>query len=136
MTATETERQTVGLGKTVLVVDDSVEMSDAVGLSLGSMGFTVLSANDPFAGVRMAVEHAPDAIVMDLDMPGMDGLEVMRHLKRIEQTRDIPVIAFTGQPVGFPDRLRRRGFDRIVTKADGLENLENEIEDVLQSCAA
>ena len=96
----------------------------------------MLCANNPFTGVRMAAAHAPDAIVMDLDMPGMDGLEAMRHLQTHRTDPRHPVIAFTGQPIGFPDRLRRRGFNRIVTKADGIENLENEIEDVLQSRAA
>ena len=136
MAATGTDRRTVSPRKTVLVVDDSVEMSDAVEMALESRGFSVLCANDPFTGVRMAAAHAPDAIVMDLEMPGMDGLEAMRHLQRIERTRGIPVIAFTGKPIGFPDRLRRRGFNRIVTKQDGIENLENQVEAVLHSRAA
>jgi len=122
--------------RTVLVVDDSIELVDAVRAALGSRGFTVLRTSNPFEGIRLAATHAPDAIVMDLDMPGMDGMEAMRHLKRMDQTRDIPVIAFTGQPIGSAERLRRRGFKRIVTKSDGLENLENEIEDVLQRRAA
>ena len=130
------ESDTDSQRKTVLVVDDSVEMIEAVRTALGARGFAVLRASDPFEGVRMAATHVPDAIVMDLDMPGMDGIEAVRHLKRIDRTRDIPVIAFTGQPVASAERLRRRGFDRIVTKADGLEHLENEVEGVLQSRAA
>ena len=122
--------------KTVLVVDDSVELIDVVRAALGAMGFTVLLASNSFEGVRLAVTHTPDAIVMDLDMPGMDGVEALRYLKRMERTRDIPVLAFTGQSIGSEDRLRRRGFERIVPKADGIENLENEIDDVLQRSAA
>jgi two-component system cell cycle response regulator DivK len=136
MAAAATEDQAGNPCKTVLVVDDSDELIDAVRIALGARGFAVLRANNAFAGVRLAVTHAPDAIVMDLDMPGMDGIEATRHLKRMEQTRDIPVIAFTGQSIGSPDRLRERGFERIVFKAAGLEHLENEIEDVLQKCAA
>jgi CheY-like chemotaxis protein len=136
MAATAAEDQIGSLRKTVLVVDDSVELIDAVRTALGARRFVVLLASNPFAGVRLAATHVPDAIVMDLDMPGMDGIEATRHLKRMEQTRDIPVIAFTGKPIGSADRLRGHGFERIVSKADGLENLENEIEDVLQTRAA
>jgi CheY-like chemotaxis protein len=114
--------------KVVLVVDDSVELLDAVRVML-EPNFDVLQASDPFAGVRLAAIHTPDAIVMDLNMPGMDGLEALRHLKRIEQTRDIPVIAFTGQ--SLTPAARRRGFERIVSKSGNLEDLEIEIEDVL-----
>jgi CheY-like chemotaxis protein len=131
MATAATEDQAGNPRKTVLVVDDSDELIDAVRIALGARGFAVLLANNAFAGVRLALTHAPDAIVMDLDMPGMDGIEATRHLKRMEQTRDIPVIAFTGQPIGSADQLRERGFERIVSKAGGLENLENEIEDVL-----
>lgn len=122
--------------KTVLVVDDSVEILTAVRLSLEPKGFRVLEANDPFTGVRLAASREPDAIVMDLDMPGMDGVETVKYLKRIEQTRGIPVIAFTGQVHALADHLTERGFERVVDKASGLEILESEIEDVLVHCAA
>jgi CheY-like chemotaxis protein len=120
--------------RTVLVVDDSVEILTAVRLSLEPKGFLVLEANDPFTGVRLAASREPDAIVMDLDMPGMDGVEAVKYLKRIEQTRGIPVIAFTGHVQAAA--LAERGFERVVDKADGLENLESEIENVLEHCAA
>ena len=122
--------------KTVLVVDDSVEILTAVRLSLEPKGFRVLEANDPFTGVRLAASREPDAIVMDLEMPGMDGVETVKYLKRIEQTRGIPVIAFTGQVQALADHLTDRGFERVVDKARGLESLESEIEDVLVHCAA
>jgi CheY-like chemotaxis protein len=117
--------------KVVLVVDDSVELLDAVRVFLEPRGFDVLQASDPFTGIRLATEHAPDAIVMDLDMPGMDGVEATRYLKRIERTRDIPVIAFTG--TSPTSAARRRGFERIVIKSGDLEELETEIEDVLRA---
>ena len=116
--------------KVVLVVDDSVELLDAVRLML-EPHFDVLQATDAFAGLRIAATREPDAIVMDLNMPGMDGVEAMRYLKRIEQTRDIPVIAFTGQPPS--SAARRRGFERIVLKSGNLEDLETEIEHVLHA---
>jgi len=130
MAATTTQDRQENRRKVVLVVDDSVELLDAVRLMLEPR-FDVLQASDAFAGVRLAATHEPDAIVMDLDMPGMDGVEAMRYLKRIDQTRDIPVIAFTGH--ALTTAARRRGFERIVTKSGNLEALEIEIEDVLHA---
>ena len=64
----------------------------------------------------------------------LDGLEVMRHLKRIPETKDIPVIAFTGEQLTDLDYARGRGFDRIVLKEEGLEALENEIAGMIAMC--
>jgi CheY-like chemotaxis protein len=122
--------------KTVLVVDDSAEVVEAIRHTLELCGLDVLHTSNPFAGIRMAAAHEPDAIVMDLDMPGMDGIEATRYLKRIDQTRDIPVIAFTGQASSVAGRMKACGFERIVPKEAGLESLETEIEEVLHGCAA
>ena len=120
--------------KSVLIVDDCAELIELVRQALEPRGFDVLPATNPFAAVREATACRPDVIVLDLNMPGMDGLEVMRYLKRIPETRDIPIIAFTGEPLSDMDYARARGFDRIVNKASGLETLENEIAGMIAMC--
>jgi CheY-like chemotaxis protein len=120
--------------KSVLIVDDCAEVIELVRHALEPRGLEVLQATNPFAAVREATAHPPDVIVLDLNMPGMDGLEVMRHLKRIPETRDIPVIAFTGEQLTQMDYARGRGFDRIVFKEAGLEALENEIAGMIAMC--
>jgi two-component system cell cycle response regulator DivK len=123
-----------GARNSVLIVDDSAELIELVRQALEPRGFEVRSATNPFAAVRDATACSPDVIVLDLNMPGMDGLEVMRYLKRIPETRDIPVIAFTGEQLSDMDYARGRGFDRIVSKAAGLETLENEIAGMIAMC--
>ena len=120
--------------KSVLIVDDSPELIEVVRRALEPRGLEVVQATNPFAAVREAMAHPPDIIVLDLNMPGMDGLEVMRHLKRIPETKDIPVIAFTGEQLTDLDYARGRGFDRIVLKEAGLEALENEIAGMIAMC--
>ena len=117
----------------LLIVDDSIELLDAVRAVLEPKGFEVMRASNPFTGVRIAAAHPPDAIVMDLDMPGMDGVEALLHLKRIAETRHVPVIAFTGQALDSIAVPATRPFTRIVSKSSGLEELEREIEAVLAS---
>ena len=115
----------------LLIVDDSIELMEAVRALLEPKGFEVERASNPFTGVRIAAAHPPDAIVMDLDMPGMDGIEAMLHLNRIKETRHVPVIAFTGQPLDSIVVPASRTFVRVVSKSSGLEALEREIEAVL-----
>ena len=115
----------------LLIVDDSLELMEAVRAALEPRGFEVGRASNAFSGVRIAAAHPPDAIVMDLDMPGMDGIEAMLHLGRIEETRRVPVIAFTGQARDAINYPAMRSFTRVVSKASGIEALEREIEAVL-----
>ena len=120
--------------KRVLIVDDCADLIRSAKQVLEPSGFEVLEATNPFAAVREATLRRPDVIVVDLNMPGMDGLEVLRHLKRIRETRDIPVIAFTGESLTDMDYVRARAFDRIVHKASGLDALEHEIADMVAVC--
>jgi CheY-like chemotaxis protein len=120
----------------LLVVDDDVELLTALRLALEPKGFDVLAASNPFAAVRLAATREPAVIVMDLDMPGMDGMEAAHHLKRIKQTEGIPVIAFTGRAPESIDHLERYGFERVIEKAGGFEPLEAHIEQLLSSVTA
>jgi CheY-like chemotaxis protein len=107
----------------VLVIDDALEIRELVGHLLRDAGFRVASAPDGFQGFKMAAEAPPDLILMDFDLPGMDGVEATSHLRRHTTTKDIPIIAFTGLSL-VPDaaRLQARGFCDLVPKtSDGAE---------------
>jgi CheY-like chemotaxis protein len=96
--------------KTVLVVEDSPVQAVAIGQLLSENGLRVLYALDGQDGVRMALANVPDAIVLDLEMPRMNGLDVCRCLKMDPQTVEIPVIMLTD----YADRagLVLAGIDR------------------------
>lgn len=102
----------------VLVIDDAPEIRELVGHLLRGAGFRVATAPDGFRGFKMAAEVPPDVIVMDFDLPGMDGVEATSHLRRHETTKNIPIIAFTGLSL-VPDaaRLQARGFCDMVSKS-------------------
>ena len=101
----------------VLIVEDNVaNMSLAVFL-LNTSGHTVLSALDAEAGLAMARDEQPDLILMDIQLPGMDGLEATRLLKQDDATRDIPVIALTALAMkGDEERIRAAGCDGYIAK--------------------
>ena len=79
----------------ILLVEDNEDNQEIYRIILAHHGHTVLQAWDGEAGVRMAREHRPDLILMDLTMPLLDGLEATRMLKADPATAGIPIIALT-----------------------------------------
>src|SRR5688572_15377123 len=82
-------------GTMILLVEDNPDNQEIYRIILAHHGHTVLQAWDGETGVRMAREHRPDLILMDLTMPLIDGLEATRMLKADPATAAIPIIALT-----------------------------------------
>jgi two-component system, cell cycle response regulator DivK len=101
----------------VLIVEDNpANMTLAVFL-LQSKGHTVLKATDAEAGLTMAREQQPHLILMDIQLPGMDGLQATGLLKAHDITRGIPVIALTALAMkGDEERIMAAGCDGYIAK--------------------
>jgi CheY-like chemotaxis protein len=116
----------------ILVVDDAEDSREAMGCWLTAQGFRVETAKDGFDGVRKASTLHPDLILMDLNMPGMDGVETTRFLKRQNSTSSIPVFAVTGQSLmDDRDRAKRKGFEAVFMKPVNPQALSEEIHERL-----
>ena len=101
----------------VLVVEDNPANLTLATFLLQSVGHTVLSALDAEAGLTLAREAQPDLILMDIQLPGMDGLEATALLKQADATRAIPVIALTALAMkGDEERIRAAGCDGYIAK--------------------
>ncbi len=81
--------------KRILIVEDTEDNRQIMRDLLGRAGFEIVEAYDGEAGVVMAAEHQPDLILMDFQLPLLDGYEATRRIKADPTTRDIPVIAVT-----------------------------------------
>jgi two-component system, cell cycle response regulator DivK len=104
------------MAKVLIVEDNSANMTLAVFL-LESAGHAVLSARDAEAGLTLARDEQPDLILMDIQLPGMDGLQATALLKRDGATRAIPVIALTALAMkGDEERIRAAGCDGYIAK--------------------
>ena len=102
---------------TVLMVEDNAANMKLGKFLLESVGHTVLTATDAEAGLALARAETPDLILMDIQLPGMDGLEATAQLKREDATRRIPVIALTALAMkGDEERIRAAGCDGYVAK--------------------
>jgi two-component system cell cycle response regulator DivK len=102
---------------TVLVVEDNPANMTLATFLLKSAGYAVLSATDAEAGMALARREQPDLVLMDIQLPGMDGLQACAFLKADEATRDIPVIALTALAMkGDEERIRAAGCDGYIAK--------------------
>ena len=101
----------------VLVVEDNSSNMTLATFLLESVGHTVLRATDAEAGLAIAREEQPELILMDIQLPGMDGLSATALLKGEDATRAIPVIALTALAMkGDEERIRAAGCDGYIAK--------------------
>jgi two-component system cell cycle response regulator DivK len=107
----------------ILVVDDNVNLQIAFKKVLTSSGYQVELASDGEEGLRLARETRPDVIVLDMMLPKLSGLDVLRALKQDHATERIPVIALSGLPMSNEARLRKDGAIKYLQKSS-LEDLD------------
>lgn len=81
----------------ILIIEDDPDILELIGYNLGRDGYTVLPAATGEDGLKKAAENKPDVIVLDVMLPGLDGLEVLRRLKNDARLRRIPVIMSTAK---------------------------------------
>ena len=102
---------------TVLIVEDNAANMALATFLLQSVGHTVLTALDAEAGLTLARREQPQLILMDIQLPGMDGLAATVLLKSDDLTRSIPVIALTALVMkGDEERIRAAGCDGYIGK--------------------
>ncbi|MFC1980029.1 response regulator transcription factor [Chloroflexota bacterium] len=117
-------------GKRILVVDDDIKTVELVKLYLNRDGYRVITAYDGIGALRLARESRPDLIVLDLMLPGMDGLEVCRILRA---ESEVPIIMLTAKTTD-QDKLTGLGLgaDDYVTKPFSPKELAARIRAVLR----
>jgi two-component system cell cycle response regulator DivK len=104
------------MAKILIIEDNAANLTLAIFL-LQSAGHAVLSATDAESGLTLARDEHPDLILMDIQLPGMDGLQATALLKRDKATRAIPVIALTALAMkGDEERIRAAGCDGYIAK--------------------
>jgi two-component system cell cycle response regulator DivK len=101
----------------VLIVEDNIANMTLAVFLLQSVGHTVFSARNGEAGLTLARDEQPDLILMDIHLPGIDGLQATALLKRDVTTDAIPVIALTALAMkGDEERIRAAGCDGYIAK--------------------
>jgi two-component system cell cycle response regulator DivK len=115
-------------GKMVLLIEDNPLNLELARDVLQAAGYTVVEARTAEEGLRLAVEVLPALILLDIRLPGMNGLDAVRCLKRDVQTRSIPVVALTAQAMAGDDQTAfAAGFDGYITKPINTRTLSSQV---------
>ena len=123
----------LGAGRSVLYIEDNpVNLKLVSKLIEKRTAINLFSAEEPVAGIELAMEHKPDLILLDINLPEMSGYEVLRHLRDMEATRDIPVVALSANAMANDlQRGEEAGFDGYLTKPINVKEFFQVLEQML-----
>jgi two-component system, cell cycle response regulator DivK len=117
----------------ILIVEDNEQNRDSLARRLKRRGFETVIAKDGNEGVALAQLEKPDLVLMDINMPELDGWEATAQLKAADETRNLPVIALTAYAMsGDPERAVEVGCAEYHTKPVKFSKLLAQIEAILQ----
>ena len=121
------------MGAVVLIVEDNARNLKLVRDVLGHAGYSTLEAGDGEAGVSLARSALPDLVLMDINLPGITGLEALALLRASPVTAAIPVAALTAYAMaGDRERLLAAGFDGYLEKPLDVRALPAQVEALLR----
>ena len=104
-------------GRRILVVEDNAMNLELVRDILLAEGYEVLEAADGATGVHVAGAERPELILMDLQLPGLDGLQAVQLIRADDALRDVPIVAVTAHAMkGDDERARSAGCDGFIAK--------------------
>ena len=116
----------------ILVVEDNEKNMKLFRDVLVATGYRTLEATTGGEAIDVASEHAPDLVLMDIQLPDLDGVQVLQRLRADERTAAIPIVALTAQAMrGDRERFLAAGFDGYVSKPVNIHDL---IETVGRHC--
>ena len=105
------------IDKTLLLVEDDAKITLALGIRLRAAGYTVVTAPDAVHAMAQAVRHTPDAVVLDINLPGGDGFLVAERLRATPATADTPILFVTAsKKPGLHERAHAVGAAGLIEK--------------------
>lgn len=120
------------MSQKILVIEDNEMNLDILVRRLSKHGFEIIAAVDGEEGILKAVADRPNIILMDMSLPGIDGWEATRQLKRIPETSKIPIIALTAHAMhGDKEKALKSGCDEYETKPVDFNRLLEKINKLL-----
>jgi len=118
--------------KKILVVEDTEDNRQILRDLLRMAGYDMIEAHDGAQGVAMAVEHRPDLILMDIQMPVMDGYEATRRIKAIPELKATPIVAVTSYALsGDEQKTRDAGCDAYIAKPYSPRQMLAKVREIL-----
>jgi two-component system cell cycle response regulator DivK len=113
----------------ILVVEDNEDSRELVVKVLKNKGYQVIAAVDGEDAVEKAIAEKPDLILLDISLPKLDGYEVAKKLKSLEEFREIPIVALTAHAMkGDREKVIVAGFEGYITKPVNVRELADQLK--------
>jgi two-component system, cell cycle response regulator DivK len=118
----------------ILIVEDNEKNLKLARDVLRFHGFRTVEATDGESAIAMSVEHLPALILMDIQLPGIDGIVAMTRIRADERTKHIPTVALTASVMtGDRERFDEAGFDGFIAKPIEVKNFPSQVRGYLDA---
>jgi two-component system, cell cycle response regulator DivK len=118
----------------ILIVEDNEKNLKLARDVLKFHGFRTIEAPDGETGVRLAGEQLPQLILMDIQLPGIDGIETLRRIRSDDATKGIPAVALTASVMsGDRERFDQAGFDGFISKPIDVKAFPSQVRGYLEA---
>ena len=111
--------------KKVLVVEDHADIRKMMAIYLKMYKYEVIEASDGYEAVEKALEHRPDAVLLDLAMPVLDGVDSARAMRLSRELDDTPIVCITAYRDFYEDRAREAGCNAVLQKPIDFRQLDS-----------
>ncbi|MFZ3137429.1 MAG: response regulator [Thermodesulfovibrionales bacterium] len=119
--------------KKVLIVEDNEDNRELVVKVLRNKGYEIVQAADGEEALEKAVAERPDLILLDISLPKLDGYEVAKRLKSMEEFQEIPIIAFTAHAMkGDREKVIVAGFEGYISKPINVRELPDQVKSFIR----
>lgn len=112
------------MGKKILLVEDHPDIRKMMSIYLKMHEYDVVEAADGYEAVEKALAHKPDAVLMDMAMPVLDGLDATRAIRQNEELAGVPILCVTAYGDFYSERARIAGCDEVIQKPIDFSNLD------------
>ena len=123
----------MGSRKKVLIAEDYADIRVMTRIMVEAIGFEVIEASDGFEAIEQAKKNKPDAVLMDIAMPLLNGITAATMIHQIEDLSDVPIIAVTAYGREDVERASDFGFDAVIEKPVDIDDLKLVLEERLNS---
>ena len=121
-------------GELILIIEDNEKNRKLVRDVLNVKGYKTIESETTEEGLKLAIEESPSLILMDIQLPGMDGITALKQLKTDPETKTIPVIAITASAMTYKRlTMLAEGFDGFQSKPISVKDFLDEVRRVLDS---
>lgn len=119
--------------KKILIVEDDQDSRELVIKILKNKGYQMIEAIDGEEAIQKAISEKPNLILMDISIPKLDGYEVTKRLKSIEEFKDVPIVALTAHAMkGDREKFISAGFEGYISKPINIHELPKQVRDYMR----